>query len=83
MDGLHNIGRFIPDSKPRTEEECRKAEETRGLTRGEKIVDTEVSDIFVEHVRKHVLWVISNWVLANGKIKRMCMHCRSIFSLDR
>jgi hypothetical protein len=42
MDGLHNIGRFIPDSKPRSEEERRKAEETRKMTRGEKIVDTEV-----------------------------------------
>lgn len=41
MDGMHNIGRFLPDSRFRTEDERKLAEERRDKERDEKIVDTE------------------------------------------
>lgn len=44
QDGMHNIGRFIPDMNPRTKEEQEKAERERMLTRDQSTkVETEVN----------------------------------------
>lgn len=42
MDGMNNVGRFIPDGKLRTPAEQQRADKERSQTRGESTVETEV-----------------------------------------